>query len=200
MKKILTTLSLFGLSLNAHAQETNNIQQNDNIKTAIFAGGCFWCSESDFEKVDGVLKVESGYTGGNTTNPTYEEVSAGNTGHIESVKITYDTNIINYEQLLENFWHSIDPTVANRQFCDFGNQYRSAIFYANDIEKSLAEETKKQVADKLNTKIFTDILPASTFYLAEDYHQDYYKKNPIRYHYYRNRCGRDERLEQIWGK
>lgn len=169
-------------------------------QTAIFAGGCFWCIESDFEKLPGVLSVESGYTGGHVANPDYEQVSGGKTGHIESVRVNYDAAIISYPALLDFFWHHIDPTVQNQQFCDKGNQYRSAIFYANDEQRNIIEASKADILQSgAITNIYTDILPETTFYVAEDYHQDYYKKNPLRYNYYRVRCGRDERLEEIWG-
>ena len=169
-------------------------------QTAIFAGGCFWCIESDFEKLPGVLSVESGYTGGHVANPDYEQVSGGKTGHIESVRVTYDAATISYSALLDFFWHHIDPTVQNQQFCDKGNQYRSAIFYANDEQRNIIEASKADILQSgAITNIYTDILPETTFYVAEDYHQDYYKKNPLRYNYYRARCGRDERLEEIWG-
>jgi len=169
--------------------------------TALFAGGCFWCTESDFEKVPGVISAESGYTGGSKLNPTYEEVSAGGTGHAEAVRVTYDPAQVSYEKLVDYFWHTIDPTVKDQQFCDFGNQYRSAIFWQNEDERKIAEASraKLQASGRFKT-IQTEIVAASTFYPAEDYHQDYYKKNPIRYTYYRHGCGRDARLEELWGK
>ncbi len=170
-------------------------------RSAVFAGGCFWCIESDFEKVDGVLEVVSGYTGGRVENPTYKQVSAGGTGHVESVKVIYDPGKIGYEELLEVFWHKIDPTDAGGQFCDKGAQYRSVIFYADDRERKLAEDSKKKLGSLsvFQKPIVTDILPLGLFYPAEEYHQDYYKKNPIRYHYYRSRCGRDQFLKKAWG-
>lgn len=168
--------------------------------TAIFAGGCFWCVESDFEKLPGVLAAESGYIGGQTANPTYEQVSAGNTGHTEAVRITYDPSKIGYPALLDYFWHNIDPTVKNRQFCDAGNQYRSAIFYESDAQRKLIEASKAALLKSGQIKeIHTEIVPSAKFYPAEDYHQDYYKKNPIRYKFYRTNCGRDQRLAEIWG-
>lgn len=177
------------------------IAQAESVETqtAIFAGGCFWCVESDFEKLPGVLAAESGYTGGHVANPEYEQVSGGQTGHIESVRVTYDDSIISYSALLDFFWRHIDPTVQNQQFCDKGNQYRSAIFYANDEQRIAIEKSKTDILQSgAVTTIYTDILPEKTFYVAEDYHQDYYKKNPLRYKYYRSRCGRDERLKEIW--
>jgi peptide-methionine (S)-S-oxide reductase len=172
-----------------------------NLETATFAGGCFWCMEPPFENLAGVISVTAGYTGGKTANPTYEEVSAGSTGHAESVRIEFDPSRISYFQLLQVFWHNIDPTTLNRQFCDSGNQYRSAIFYQNEMQKKLALESE-QALEKTKPfpePIVTEITPASTFYPAEEYHQDYYRKNPIRYKYYRFSCGRDQRLRELWG-
>jgi peptide-methionine (S)-S-oxide reductase len=170
--------------------------------TATFAGGCFWCEETAFEGLDGVLSVTSGYTGGQTKNPTYEEVSSGSTGHAESVQILFDPAKISYGKLLEVFWHNIDPLQANGQFCDHGTQYRSAIFYADDGQRREAQESKKRLEQepRFQGKIVTQIVPASTFYPAEEYHQDFYKKDPVRYHEYRLGCGRDARLKQIWGE
>lgn len=170
-------------------------------RQAIFAGGCFWCSEADFEKVPGVLDVESGYIGGRVDQPTYKEVSAGSTGHIEAVSIRYDSTRIDYDTLLRVFWRSIDPLVANQQFCDSGEQYSSAIFYLNEEQQRAAERSRDALAASgvLSGPIKTLIRPATHFWPAETYHQDYYKKNPIRYQYYRFACGRDSRLEAIWG-
>ena len=167
---------------------------------AIFAGGCFWCVEADFDKVPGVISTTSGYINGKVKNPTYQQVSAGSTGHTEAVEIVYDPGKVSYEQLLTHFWHNIDPLVKDQQFCDHGDMYRSAIFYRDDKEKKLAEASKAQVEQQLKKPVFTQIAPASTFYKAEDYHQDYYLKNPARYKFYRWNCGRDQRLEAIWGK
>ena len=168
--------------------------------TAIFAGGCFWCIEADFEKLDGVIDVESGYIGGSTANPTYKQVSAGVTGHAEAVRVRYDPHRVGYEKLLDYFWRHIDPTVKNRQFCDIGSQYRSAIFYQNDAEKKLAQDSL-QALEKSGrfARIHTEIAAATMFYPAEDYHQDYYKKNPVRYQIYRTSCGRDARVKSLWG-
>lgn len=168
--------------------------------TAIFAGGCFWCTEADFDKVPGVISTTSGYTGGRTANPTYKAISAGNTGHAEAVKVVYDADKITYRQLVDHFWKTIDPTVKDRQFCDTGNQYRTAIFVANATERRVAEETKQQVAGKLKTTIYTEIADAGRFYPAEEYHQDFHTKNPAKYKFYRWNCGRDQRLERLWGK
>jgi peptide-methionine (S)-S-oxide reductase len=170
-------------------------------ETAIFAGGCFWCVESDFDKVPGVLDTLSGYIGGERRDPTYEEVSAGGTGHAEAVRITYDPAQVSYPQLLEVFWRSIDPTTPNRQFCDRGSQYRSAIFYLNEAQRRQAEASRTALeADKpFAEPIVTELSPAGEFYPAEEYHQDYYRKNPLRYRFYRFNCGRDQRLEALWG-
>ncbi|WP_339510492.1 peptide-methionine (S)-S-oxide reductase MsrA [Pseudomonas sp. RL_15y_Pfl2_60] len=168
---------------------------------AVFAGGCFWCTESDFDKVPGVLSTTSGYIGGSVDNPTYEQVSSGRTGHLEAVLVSYDPSKTSYAKLLEAYWPTIDPLTANAQFCDHGSQYRSAIFYSDDAEKAAAQASKAALQDsgKLEGKIVTEILPGTTFYPAEEYHQDYYLKNPLRYKYYRTACGRDSRLEDIWG-
>jgi peptide-methionine (S)-S-oxide reductase len=168
---------------------------------AVFAGGCFWCMEPPFEKTFGVSAVISGYTGGQTKNPSYEQVSAGVTGHAESVEVVYDPSKVTYEKLLDVFWHNIDPLAGNAQFCDHGTQYRSAIFYQDETQKKLAEESKRKIeeAKHFGKPIQTQIVAASTFYPAEDYHQDFYKKNPVRYYSYRNGCGRDRRLQELWG-
>lgn len=166
---------------------------------ATFAGGCFWCTESDFDKMSGVLSTTSGYTGGTVKNPTYEQVSAGGTGHAESVDVIYDPGKVSYQQLLTYYWHHVDPTVRNAQFCDHGNQYRTAIFVHNEEQRKLAEASKKEVEAELKKPIYTQIAEAGTFYPAEEYHQDFYKKNPAKYKFYRWNCGRDQRLEQIWG-
>lgn len=168
--------------------------------TVIFAGGCFWCIEADFEKLDGVIDVESGYIGGSTANPTYQQVSAGGTGHAEAVRVRYDPRRVGYEKLLDYFWRHIDPTVKDRQFCDIGSQYRSAIFYQNDAEKKLAQDSLRALEKSGKfAHIYTEIVAAATFYPAEDYHQDYYKKNPVRYQFYRTSCGRDARVKSLWG-
>jgi len=167
---------------------------------ATFAGGCFWCVESDFDHVPGVLETISGYTGGKVANPTYSQVSAGGTGHAESVEVVYDPRKVSFAQLLDYFWHHVDPTVKDQQFCDHGNQYRTAIFVHNDEERKLAEASKKKVEAELKKPIYTEIVQAGPFYKAEDYHQDFYLKNPTKYKFYRWNCVRDQRLEQIWGK
>ncbi len=169
-------------------------------KSAVFAGGCFWCTESDFEKVPGVIDAISGYTGGNVANPSYEQVSAGGTGHVEAVKVIYDPTKVDYAALLDYFWHHVNPTDAGGQFVDRGSQYRSVIFYANEEEHRLAEASKQKLAasGRFDKPIVTEILPLGPFYAAEAYHQDYYKKNPLRYRYYRYGSGRDQFLEKTW--
>jgi peptide-methionine (S)-S-oxide reductase len=193
-------LCLSTLALDAAAQQPPS-GPPVKLATAIFAGGCFWCVEADFEKLPGVVSAESGYTGGQLKNPTYEQVSHGGTGHAESVRVSYDPTKVTYRQLLDYFWHHIDPTVKDRQFCDGGNQYRSAIFYQNDAERQAAEASKAELEKSGRfAHVYTEIVPASTFYVAEEYHQDYYKKNPIRYNFYRSRCGRDARVAEVWGQ
>jgi peptide-methionine (S)-S-oxide reductase len=168
---------------------------------ATFAGGCFWCVEADFDKVEGVRSTTSGYIGGRTANPTYEEVVRGGTGHAEAVEIAFDPAKVSYQKLLDVFWHNIDPLAKNRQFCDRGEQYRSAIFYHDDAQRRLAESSKAAVQARFGEQtVQTQIVPAGTFYNAEEYHQDYYLKNPIRYNFYRFNCGRDARLEELWGR
>jgi len=169
------------------------------LAKATFAGGCFWCMEPPFDALDGVVSTTSGYTGGHTANPTYEQVSAGKTGHAEAVEIVYDPRKVTYTRLLEVFWRNIDPLTANAQFCDTGNQYRAVIFVHDATQRRLAEASKDAVAQRLQKPIVTEITAASQFWPAEEYHQDYYKKNPIRYKFYRTSCGRDRRLEAIWG-
>ena len=172
----------------------------ENLETAIFAGGCFWCTESDFDKIPGVVSTISGYIGGFVKNPTYDQVVAGKTGHVEAVKIYFDNTITDFSKLLAAYWLTIDPLTTNKQFCDVGSQYRSVIFYRDSDQKELAEKTKQILAasGRFNQPIVTEILPATEFYRAEEYHQDYYMKNPLRYVYYRNNCGRDKRLEELW--
>ncbi len=167
---------------------------------ATFAGGCFWCMEPPYDELEGAISTISGYIGGTKKNPTYEEVSGGTTGHAEAVQITYDPTKISYEKLLDVFWRNIDPLTANAQFCDAGSQYRSAIFYHDEAQKNLAEASKRRLQGRFKQPIVTEIVRATEFYPAEDYHQDYYKKNPIRYKIYRYGCGRDQRLQTLWGK
>jgi peptide-methionine (S)-S-oxide reductase len=169
---------------------------------ATFAGGCFWCMEPPFDKLDGVISTTSGYIGGHQVDPTYKQVSAGTTGHTEAVEIVYDPDRIGYQELLEVFWVNIDPLDARGQFCDKGDQYRTGIFYHDSEQRRLAEASKRELQDsgRLDGPVVTEITAATTFYPAEDYHQDYYQRNPVRYKFYRYSCGRDQRLEQLWGK
>jgi peptide-methionine (S)-S-oxide reductase len=205
MSHVLRLLFLWlAAALVCHAAAESSSQdpkaRSAGLATAIFAGGCFWCLEADFEKLPGVVDAESGYTGGQVQNPTYEQVSHGGTGHAESVRVYYDPEKVTYEQLLNYFWHHIDPTVKDRQFCDVGAQYRTAIFYQDESQRVAAEASK--VALERGGRllhIYTEIVPAGPFYVAEDYHQDYYKKNPLRYKFYRITCGRDSRVNEVWG-
>ena len=169
--------------------------------TATFAGGCFWCMEGPFDELDGVLATVSGYTGGQLVNPTYEQVSNGGTGHAEAMQVTYDPARISYERLLDVFWHNIDPVSREGQFCDRGNQYRSAIFYHDEAQRTAAETSLAALKanQPFKGEVATQVIHAGPFYAAEDYHQDYYRKNPLRYKYYRYSCGRDQRLTELWG-
>jgi peptide-methionine (S)-S-oxide reductase len=177
-------------------------QSDGGSAVATFAGGCFWCMEQPFDELDGVVSTTSGYTGGDRPNPTYEQVSRGGTGHIEAVQIVYDPAVVSYERLLEVFWRNVDPLDAGGQFCDRGDQYATAIFYHSEQQRRDAEASKLALERKqiLTGKIVTEIVPAEEFYPAEDYHQDYYERNPIRYNFYRFTCGRDGRLEELWGE
>ena len=203
-RKVLLGLiawGLFGVVPVAHPT-TNDGQASDaRYEKATFAGGCFWCMEPPFDELPGVISTTSGYTGGRTKNPTYEQVSAGSTGHAEAVEVVYDPSKITYSRLLEVFWKNIDPLTPNRQFCDIGTQYRSAIYYHNEEQKRLAEASKKALEDsaRFQQPIVTEIAAAAPFYRAEEYHQDYYKKNPIRFKFYKYNCGRDQRLQKLWG-
>ena len=192
MKRLLSFFTLIFLSGAAHAADANH--------RAIFAGGCFWCMQADFASRDGVISAISGYTGGTVANPTYEQVSSGTSGHAEAIEVMYDPTKITYEKLLEIFWDNIDPTDKGGQFADRGTQYRTAIYYMNAQEKALAEASKKAIEAKLKQPIYTEITEAKTFYPAEDYHQDYYKKNPVNYNAYKFGSGRVSRLKQLWGK
>lgn len=173
----------------------------ESPQTATFAGGCFWCMQPPFEKLDGVLSTTVGYTGGHTKNPTYEEVSAGGTGHAESIQIVFDPAKISYEKLLDVFWHNVDPLTPEGQFCDHGHQYRTAIFYHDEAQRRAAEGSKRQLeqSKRFAEPIVTEIVAATEFYPAEEYHQKYHEKNPVRYQYYRWSCGRDHRLKELWG-
>ena len=175
-------------------------QEAPKTALATFAGGCFWCVEADFDKVAGVVRTTSGYTGGRVANPSYEQVSRGGTGHAEAVEIAYDPAKVSYEKLLDVFWHNIDPLAKDRQFCDHGDQYRTAIFYHGEEQRALAQASKAKVEARFEQPVATQIVPAGPFYKAEEYHQDYHLKNPIRYKFYRYNCGRDARLEELWGR
>jgi len=193
----LTTFALFK-QVPVRAEQSPTRQE---LAKATFAGGCFWCMQPPFEKLDGVVSTTVGYTGGRTKNPSYGQVSAGGTGHAESVQIVYDPAKINYEQLLDIFWHNVDPLTPDAQFCDHGNQYRTAIFYHDETQRRLAEASKQQLeaSKRFTQPIVTEIVAATEFYPAEDYHQDYHVKNPVRYQFYRWNCGRDQRLAALWG-
>lgn len=174
--------------------------QAQTTTEATFAGGCFWCMEPPYDKQPGVSATISGYIGGELENPTYEQISQGGTGHAEAVQVEYDADQISYEQLLTIFWRNIDPFAVDRQFCDVGDQYRSAIFYHDDEQRELAEASKAEMEARFDREIATQIVPADTFWPAEEYHQDYYQKNPVRYKFYRFSCGRDGRLEEVWSE
>ncbi|NJD55058.1 MAG: peptide-methionine (S)-S-oxide reductase MsrA [Nitrospirae bacterium] len=197
MKTLLVAMMVLSGSLGAAVA----VMAAPPLEMATFAGGCFWCMEHPFDEIPGVVSVTSGYTGGQKKNPTYEEVSAGGTGHAESVQVVYDPAKVSYEKLLDVFWHNIDPTVRDRQFCDTGNQYRSAIFYHTEEQHRLALGSRERLEKTKPFKepIVTEVVKAADFYPAEEYHQHYYKKNPIRYKFYRFNCGRDQRLKELWG-
>lgn len=198
--QMICLLLMAGLLFSGAALAGETKAMTGKTATATFAGGCFWCMEPPYDKLEGVISTTSGYTGGHKENPTYEEVSSGSTGHAEAVQIVYDPSKISYAQLLEVFWKNIDPTAKDAQFCDHGNQYRSAIFYHDDEQRRLAEESKEAlIKSKKFPNVHTEIVALSKFYPAEDYHQDYYQKNPIRYKFYRFSCGRDNRLRELWG-
>ena len=197
----LGPLALIASIATAAAQTAPAPKVDGDVAIATFAGGCFWCVEEAFEKVPGVIRAVSGYTGGTVDKPTYEQVSSKSTGHYESVQVTYDPSKVTYPQLVDWFWHNIDPLDAKGQFCDKGSPYHTAIFTHDATQKKVAEESKQALdaSGRFKEKIATEILPAGPFWVAEDYHQDYYKKNPLRYQYYKTACGRASRLEQIWG-
>ncbi len=197
----IASLTLLGTAMTA-SSDTGKPPTPSRREIATFAGGCFWCMEPPFDALEGVTSTTSGYTGGSKKNPTYEEVSAGGTGHAEAVRVVFDPAKISYRQLLEVFWRNIDPTTKDRQFCDVGSQYRTAIFYHDEGQRRQAEESKREIerTKPFREPVVTEIVPAGEFTPAEEYHQDYYRKNPIRYKFYRAGCGRDRRLEQLWGK
>jgi peptide-methionine (S)-S-oxide reductase len=176
-------------------------QSTPKTEVATFAGGCFWCTEADFDKVPGVISTTSGYTGGKTVSPTYQQVGSGTTGHTEAVEIVFDPSKVTYQQLLDVFWRNHDPLAKDRQFCDRGDMYRPGIFFHSEAQRQAAEASKKQVQSRFAPRIVhTEVTKAGAFYKAEDYHQDYHDKNPVRYKLYRFNCGRDQRLEELWGK
>ncbi len=187
---------------NSQVAADQNAPDDSELATAIFAGGCFWCMEPPYDMLPGVKSTVSGYIGGDKRNPSYKEVSAGGTGHAEAVEVRFDPKVVDYETLLHVFWRNIDPLAVDRQFCDQGSQYRSAIFYLDDEQRQLAEASKKKLeeSDRFSKPIVTEIVAAETFYAAEEGHQDYYMKNALRYKYYRFSCGRDNRLEMLWGE
>jgi peptide-methionine (S)-S-oxide reductase len=201
LRKLTLIVAAFAAAA-ALAQPAKQPAAPPGSATATFAGGCFWCMEPPFDKLDGVLATTSGYTGGVKKYPTYEEVSAGHTGHTEVVQVVYDPKRVSYEKLLEVFWHNIDPTVKDRQFCDVGSQYRTGIFVHTDEQRRAAEASKAalEASKPFKGPIVTPVVAAAEFWPAEDYHQDYYTKNPVRYSYYRTGCGRDARLKELWGK
>ena len=201
LSKIFLLLVLGGWSLLSLSSPSMSDVPKGNSAKATFAGGCFWCMEGPFDELDGVLSTTSGYTGGHMANPTYEQVSAGGTGHAEAVEVAYDPQRISYQELLTVYWRNVDPTTSNAQFCDHGDQYRPAIFYHNEEQRRLAEASKQEIdrTKTFNASIVTEITQATEFYPAEEYHQDFYRKNPIRYKFYRLTCGRDARLTELWG-
>ncbi len=196
---LIKSLTIIFLTLGGIVYAADRDSKGTETAKATFAGGCFWSVELLFDKVDGVLSTISGYTGGTKKNPTYEEVVTGTTGHAEAVQITYDPKKVSYEKLLEVFWHNIDPLTPNAQFCDVGSQYRTALFYHDETQKRLAERSKKALQGGFKQPIVTQIVSASQFYPAEEYHQDFHVKNPTRYQLYRIGCGRDQRLAELWG-
>jgi len=200
MRTMLATTLAVAVALGATVAAAAATASGNAVAT--FAGGCFWCMEPPYDELDGVISTTSGYTGGRKQNPTYEEVSTGTTGHTEAVQVVYDPKRISYARLLEVFWRNIDPLTANAQFCDHGTQYRSGIFYHDAEQRRLAEDSKRalEASGRFKGPIVTEIVAAGTFYPAEEYHQDYYKKNPIRYKFYRAGCGRDQRLAELWGE
>ena len=196
----LAAMALAFLS-SAGAQDRSPDVAPKRLSSAVFAGGCFWCVESDFDKLNGVVETISGYTGGHVANPTYTQVSHEDTGHYESVKVTYDPEVVSYETLVDYYFHHVDPTDAGGQFCDRGDSYRTAIFVGNDAEREVVEAEIAEINDSgmLDAPVVTPVIEAETFWPAETYHQDYYKKNPLKYRFYRSTCGRDARVKDVWG-
>ncbi len=199
--RFLAIAAMFaGFAMSASGSSEDSVPEGAAVAT--FAGGCFWCMEPPFDKLEGVISTTSGYTGGETENPTYRDVSAGVTGHAEVVRVVYDPEVIGYDKLLDVFWRNVDPLTAEGQFCDFGSQYRTGIFVHDPEQRRLAEASKAALVQsgRFDKQIVTEISEAGPFYPAEDYHQDYYRKNPVSYRFYRYRCGRDQRLESLWGR
>jgi len=200
-RRMLRILSVLAVLMAGAAFAQSGSPAGPQRAVATFAGGCFWCVEADFDKLPGVIGTTSGYTGGHLANPSYTQVSAGGTGHTEAVEIVYDPSKVTYEKLLDHFWRNHDPLAKDRQFCDSGHQYRAGIYYHDEQQRKLAEASKKAVQAKFAPRVVhTEIAQAGRFYKAEDYHQDYYEKSPIRYKFYRFNCGRDRRIEELWGK
>lgn len=202
IRRALIAIMIAGAAAACSGAATSQALASDKKGTAqaVFAGGCFWCTESDFDHIPGVVSTTSGYSGGKVANPTYEQVSAGGTGHIEAVRVVYDPAKVSYQTLVARFFRTVDPIDGGGQFCDRGSQYRSAIFVANPGERRIAEATKARAAALLKKPVATLVVPAGRFYPAEGYHQDYYRKNPVKYKYYRWHCGREARLAELWGK
>jgi peptide-methionine (S)-S-oxide reductase len=199
MPKAQAQVSDTGRTTPSNQTQADAGDQAGKYRFAVFAGGCFWCTEADFESVPGVIEAISGYAGGKKPNPSYEEVSRGDSGHIEVVKVVYDPALTSYPALLQHYWRTVDPTVSNQQFCDKGPHYRTALFFATAQQRQAAQASKDElIKSGVLPRVTTEILMLNGFYPAEDYHQDYYKKNPVRYKYYRNGCGRDARLREIW--
>jgi len=199
MRAVIVALALLA-SATCRAEQAAPATPAPATASAVFAGGCFWCMEPPFDALDGVVSTTSGFTGGSVANPSYEQVSAGGTGHVEAVQVVYDPKRIGYEKLLEVYWRNVDALDDGGQFCDRGESYRSAIFVHDAEERRLAEESKRAIGERLGRPVATQIRDAAPFYPAEEYHQDYYRKNPIRYRFYRGRCGRDARLKELWGE
>jgi peptide-methionine (S)-S-oxide reductase len=199
MPNLFKLIVLLPIILLTSIAATAAAKDDPQHQVATFAGGCFWCMEPPFDKLDGVISTTSGYTGGKLANPSYKQVSAGKTGHTEAVQVVFDPARISYAELLDVFWKNIDPLASNRQFCDIGSQYRSGIFFHDEKQRQLAEASRQQIASRFSQPVVTEITALESFYPAEEYHQDYYLKNPLRYKYYRYGCGRDQRLQALWG-
>ncbi|CAN5700642.1 peptide-methionine (S)-S-oxide reductase MsrA [soil metagenome] len=197
----LVLASVLSVAACAQAQQPAPGQGSPAVQRAVFGGGCFWCVEEAFDQIKGVVATTSGYTGGRTANPTYAQVSSGRSGHVEVVLVEYDPAIVSYDQLLQVFWRNVDPLTPNRQFCDSGPQYRAVIYYGSERERRAAEASRQAIVDsgRFNQPIATEITAAAPFYAAEEYHQDYYRKNPVRYRFYKFSCGRAQRLAELWG-